>query len=103
MPSNNNKFRRQVRQGVALLNEHDRDERTPRQQIDALNDRLGQGVGAKKERERLIGLMVAQDKTALDEVAGEEYPLAQVDVELAPVVDTGPTAKPARVRKRNRK
>lgn len=75
------------------------EERTPRQQLDVLNNRLGQGVGAKKERARLVTLMVAEDKAvpieAVEEVLTQPPVLTQADVELAPVVK--------RERKRNRK
>jgi hypothetical protein len=95
-PSNNNKFRQRVRQELVKLNEQQRAEFSPRQQIDALNDRLGQGVGAKKERERLIGLMVAQDKVVPIEVV-EEAP------EPTPVVVEAVVKRDRPARKRTRK
>lgn len=55
MPSSNGRSRkpRKVRRQEAEVRQAERDKRTPAQQIEVLNARLGIRVGAVKERARL--------------------------------------------------
>jgi len=53
----NSKQRREKRQDEAHARQMDRETRTPKQQLALLDKRLGKGVGAKRERERLALLI----------------------------------------------
>lgn len=48
---------RDERKQRALARQHQRDELTPAEQLANLDDRLGVGVGAERERARLLALV----------------------------------------------
>jgi len=49
----NSKSRRDQRRAAALLRAEERVQRTPQEQIRRLNELLGVGAGARRERDRL--------------------------------------------------
>ena len=49
------KLRKNKRRKEAQIRKRQRDERSSEEQIAILDERLGKGIGAKKERERLNG------------------------------------------------
>jgi cell shape-determining protein MreC len=51
-----------VRRKMATEREVEREKRSPREQLHLLDQRLGKGLGAKKERERLTALL-SKEKT----------------------------------------
>jgi len=55
MPRNNSRARQDQRQGVAEANTEARATRDWKGQLGVLDTRLGTGVGAVKERDRLLG------------------------------------------------
>ncbi len=54
---------RTERRDIARANAAGRKQRTPQQQLDLLDKRLGKGVGAAKERERLQSLIGLKNGT----------------------------------------
>jgi len=54
---NNGRLARNYRRKTALERNEARSERSPQQQLAVLDERLGKGVGAEKERARLKKLM----------------------------------------------
>ncbi len=62
MPRNNGRLAREYRRKGAKQRDEDRAQRTPQQQLALLDERLGKGIGAKKERARLQRLIDAPAK-----------------------------------------
>ncbi len=56
------KARKRQKQEEAIERQTDRESRTPEQQLKVIDNRFGEGVGAKRERHRLVELIVNQSK-----------------------------------------
>lgn len=56
---NRGKYAAQRRQEVAKKNELERNKRSPLDQLAVLNERLGDGIGAQRERARLAAEIAA--------------------------------------------
>ena len=54
MPMDNSRVARERRADVAKKNQAAHDKRTPKQQLKELDKRLGAGVGATRERAKLV-------------------------------------------------
>ena len=56
------KARKRQKQEEAIERQTDRESRTPEQQLKVIDNRFGEGEGAKKERHRLVELIENQSK-----------------------------------------
>lgn len=64
---NNGRIAREYRRKTAVERDEARRDRSPQQQLAMLDERLGKGVGAKRERARLKRLIdVSKNKTKRD-------------------------------------
>ena len=60
--TNNGRRRRDERRLIVAENEVSRGQRSPQQQLELLDSRLGEGIGAARERKRLQRLMTTVGK-----------------------------------------
>lgn len=67
----------ELRREDAKKRKEERDRRSPQQQLDLLDQRLGRGIGAKKERERLLN-QIRQMKFEPEKVLPTDSPPAEV-------------------------
>lgn len=72
MAKKNARWRREARQEAAKERQAVRDQRTPKQQIQRLDELLGDGEGAQKERARLLATIEAAKMEAKREKETKE-------------------------------